>query len=502
MTETGKVALLGGGVIGSGWAARLLINGFNVAVCDPSPDAEGRARAVVEDALRAYRALTLAPVDLRGELSFTADLAEAVGGAVFVQESAPESAELKRRLLADASRLAGEDVVIASSTSGLLPSELQADCERPQRVCVGHPFNPVYLMPLVEVVGGALTSEDTRRRAAAFYGRIGMHPLVVRKEVDAFIADRLMESVWREALHLVNDGVATVDEIDQAMCHGPGLRWAFMGVFMVYRLGGGEGGMRHFLEQFGPTLRLPWARFDGPELDAGLAGKIAEQSDRQSGGRSIRELARLRDDCLVSVLQGLRTHDWAAGSVCRRYEERLYEASHRDVMGGDDDLSRPLRLHEDRVRPEWVDYNNHMTESRYLQVFGDSTDALLRYVGIDADYHGRGLSYYTAETHICHLAEISGGKPLCATTQILGVDGKRIHLFHTILGGEDGAPLATAEMVLLHVDTRAGRTCPADPAVLGRLGRIADAHAGLERPAQAGRSVSIARKSAKGGAGV
>ncbi|MDX1541620.1 MAG: L-carnitine dehydrogenase [Geminicoccaceae bacterium] len=308
------VALLGGGVIGAGWAARLVLNGHEVTVFDPDPRTERKVRAVLENAARACDKLDTLRVE-PGRLTCTADLEAAARGAGFIQESAPEREDLKRDLLARASRAAAPEVIIASSTSGLLPSRLQADMAHPERFVVGHPFNPVYLLPLVEVCGGERTSEETKQNAAAFYRSLGMHPLMLRREVDGFIADRLMEALWREALHLINDEIATADEIDQAIVYGPGLRWAFMGTFLTYRLAGGEAGMRHFMAQFGPALKLPWAHIEAPELTDELIDRIVLQSDAQAGDRSTRELERTRDDCLVAVLQALRTQGYAAGAV-------------------------------------------------------------------------------------------------------------------------------------------------------------------------------------------
>lgn len=493
MGKPAKVALLGGGLVGAGWAARLLINGVDVDVYDPDiAGAEQRMRPVLDNALRAYRKLTLSPVALKGSLRFCPEIAEAVEGAGFVQESAPESLEIKRPLLAQASRCARPDAVIASSSSGLLPSELQDGCERPERICIGHPFIPVYLMPLVEVVGGKLTSDGAKRRAAEHYRSIGMHPLIVRKEIDAFLSDRLMESVWREALHLVRDGIATADEVDQALCYGPGLRWAFMGSFLTYRVGGGAGGMRHFLEHFRPTLKLPWARFEAPEFDDELLDLIAEQSDEQAAGKSIGEIERMRDDCLVAVLQGLRSCGFAAGEVMRRYELLLSEAAHPEAWAEGSEAPAPLELHRDRARDDWVDYNGHLTESRYLQFFGDATDALLRYLGVDPAYNEAGMSYYTVETHICHLKEARAGDELRARTRVLESDAKRIRLFHEMLPAAGDDPLATAEHMMLHVDTRAGRACEARPGILRALEAVTRAHSRLARPGRAGRSISLA----------
>ena len=491
MNEIERVALLGAGVIGAGWAARFAVNGIDVSVYDPDPRASARIDGVLKDAQRATARLTLAPPVPAGRITVFADMADAVRGAEFIQENAPEREEMKRALLTEASQVAGSDVIIASSTSGLLPSRLQRGCRFPERICVGHPFNPVYLLPLVEVVGGQATSEDTKARAAAVYRTVGMHPLVLGAEIDAFIADRLLEAVWREALHLINDGVATAGEIDQAIAYGPGLRWSCMGTFLLYRLAGGEAGMRHFLEQFGPALELPWTHLEAPNLTDELIGRIVSQSDDQAEGRSIRDLERLRDDCLVSVLQGLRTQNHGAGAVLRDYEARLFSRAHRAAQDVEHDFTQPLQLHTAHVAADWVDFNNHMTESRYLQVFGDATDALLRFSGVDAAYLADGHSYYTVETHIRHLHEVAGEEPIAVSTRVLGCDEKRLHLFHRMTHTTSGAELATAEHMLLHVDTQAGRTTAAAPVVHERLRRIADAQTPLGIPDGAGRHIAM-----------
>lgn len=323
MARVNKVALLGAGVIGGGWAARLVLNGIDVALYDPDPETPRKVGAVVANAERAWRKLTTAKLPAPGRISFTSNLKAALEDAELVQESAPEREDLKRDLLDRASRAVPPDVIIASSTSGLLPSRLQAGMAAPERFVVGHPFNPVYLLPLVEVCGGEQTSEATRQRSAEFYRSLGMHPLVLPREIDGFIADRLLEALWREALHLVNDGIAPTDQIDQAIIYGPGLRWSFMGTFLAYRLAGGEAGMRHFMAQFGPTLKLPWTRLEAPELTEELIETIVAQSDAQAGDRSIRELERRRDDCLIAVLQALRAQGYAAGAVLERYEKKL-----------------------------------------------------------------------------------------------------------------------------------------------------------------------------------
>src|SRR5438445_11639332 len=207
------VGLLGGGVIGAGWAARFLLNGVDVRLFDPDPDAQRKVAEVLANARRSYERLTLAPLPREGTLAFAASPEEAAEGADLIQESAPERVELKQRLLAAAERAAPADALVCSSTSGLRPSLLQAELEHPGRFAVGHPFNPVYLLPLVEVCAGTATAPETVERAAAVYRSVGMHPLVVRTEIDGFVADRLLEALWREALWLVHDDVATVDEV-------------------------------------------------------------------------------------------------------------------------------------------------------------------------------------------------------------------------------------------------------------------------------------------------
>jgi carnitine 3-dehydrogenase / betainyl-CoA thioesterase len=482
-----KVALVGGGVIGGGWAGRLVENGFDAVVYDPHPEAERRVREVLENAERAWARLTDVP-RTRGEVSFASSLAEAVRDADVIQESAPEDEALKRRLLGEIDGHARPGALVCSSTSGLKPSLLQADMSRPERFVVGHPFNPVYLLPLVEVVPGQRTSEDTVRRAMSFYASLGMKPLRVRREIEGFVADRLLEALWREALWLVHDDVATVEEVDDAIRYGAGLRWAHMGTFLTYRIAGGEDGMRHFLAQFGPALSWPWTKLmDVPELTDDLIDKIAAQSDAQAGDLGVRELERLRDDNLVALLQALRARRYGAGDVLHEHEARLFGASAR--LAAPTDPARPLR-YETIVDPSWVDYNGHMTEARYLHVFAEATDALLRHVGLDAEYLARGASAYTVETHLRHLHEVAGLEPLEVETQVLGTDEKRLHLFHTMRRCDGGPTLATAEQMLVHVDTKAGRSSPWQEPVASRLAAAAPAHAALPVPEGVGRSIA------------
>jgi len=473
-----SVAVLGGGVIGAGWAARFVLNGCDVRLYDPAPRAGSRAMEVAVDARTAYERLTLAPLPREGELRLVDSVEEAVAGAELVQESAPERLELKRELLAEADRAAPPEALVCSSTSGLRPTELQAEMARPERFCVAHPFNPVYLLPLVELCAGDRTAPETVERAAALFRSVGMHPLVVRSEIDGFVADRLLEALWREALWLVNDGVATVEEIDDAIRYGAGLRWAFMGTFLTYRIAGGDDGMRHFLRQFGPALGWPWTHLtEVPELTEELVETIAAQSDAQAGGRSTRELEQLRDRVLVRLLQALRVEETAAGSTLAEWERGL--------------LGTAPSTAARRVPPEWVDYNGHVHESRYLQLFADATDALLRTVGIDAAYLEAGGSYFTVETHLSHLRQLEAGDRVYVTTQIVDSDEKRLHLFHVLKRDGEAEPIATAEQMLLHVDTGSGRAAPSREPVRARVAQLTQRDAALPRPERAGRSIGV-----------
>ena len=459
-------------------------------VFDPSDSAERTLNEMLSNARRAYSKMTMAPLVEPGNLLFFDSLENAVQDVDFIQESAPERLELKRSIINQIDQYASETVLICSSTSGLKPTLLQAEMKHPERFMVGHPFNPVYLLPLVEICGGEKTSEDAKLTAAEFYREVGMKPLILRKEIDAFIADRLLEAVWREGLWLIRDDVASTEELDDAIRFGFGLRWAQMGLFETYRVAGGESGVRHFISQFGPTLGLPWTKLmNVPELDEELIEKIVLQSDTQSGMYSIRELERIRDDNLVAIMQGLKLHDWGAGALLKEYEERLYQKAHSGIVSSDQDFSKPLSLFDAEVLPEWLDYNGHMTESRYLQVFGDATDALLNYIGMDEAYRSGGFSVYTVETHIRHLLEIAGGEPLTVETQLLGLDEKRLRIVHKLLHTSSGDELATGEHMLLHVDTEARCASPFGKKLYVKLEKIWLGHQNLTVPDYSGNGI-------------
>jgi carnitine 3-dehydrogenase len=323
MTERRHIGLVGGGVIGAGWAARFLLNGHDVSIFDPDPEIGRKLDAVLGNARRAYAKLFPKLTMREGALTIAKSMVQAVAEADFVQESLPEREDLKQSVLAGIDRATRSEVVISSSTSGLLPTRLQSAMARPERFVVGHPFNPVYLLPLVEICGGERTDDAAMEAATRLYAAIGMQPLRVRKEIDGFIADRLLEALWREALWLVKDGVATTEEIDDAIRFGAGLRWSFMGTFLIYRMAGGEAGMRHFLAQFGPALKLPWTKLEAPELTDDLIEAVSRQSDDQAEGASIRDLEIRRDDCLIAVLSALRAAEYGAGVTVKDHERRL-----------------------------------------------------------------------------------------------------------------------------------------------------------------------------------
>jgi len=350
----------------------------------------------------------------------------------------------------------------------------------------------VYLMPLVEICGGALTTQATKDRAGEVYDAIGMFPLRLSTEIDGFVADRMMEALWREALWMINDGVATAQEIDDAIRYGPGLRWSFMGTLLIYRIAGGEAGMRHFMAQFGPSLQWPWSKLtDVPELTDELLDTLVGQSDAQAGGATLRELEMLRDDCLVSVIQGLRTMDYGAGQVLDRYEKALFDRSSQTAV--ELDLSLPLRLHEVSVPTEWVDYNGHMNDSRYMQLSSEGGDRFLRYIGMDGAYLDSGRSFFTVESHINYVAQTKAGDHLYVTIQLISHDAKRLRLFTAMRRGDDDALVATAEHMMLHVDTTLDKASPADPTILAVLDRIAELHRTLPLPVQAGRAIGQGR---------
>ena len=459
-----KAAIIGGGVIGGGWAARFLLNGWDVAVFDPDPEAERKIGEVLDNARHALPMLYETALPAEGRLSFMDTLAEAVAGADYIQESVPERLDLKQKVYADI--LAASDAPVGSSTSGFKPSELREGLDGGARIFVAHPFNPVYLLPLAELVGA---EGDVLARAEDILTGIGMRPLRVRAEIDAHIADRFLEAVWREALWLIKDDIATTEEIDEAIRLGFGLRWAQMGLFETYRIAGGEGGMTHFVNQFGPALKWPWTKLmDVPELTPELAKKIGDQSDAQSGALSIRELEQLRDRNLVAILRALKREGSGAGTVLLEHETDL-------VAPLDDDV--PLVTVRRVVPSDWTDYNGHMNEGRYGQVFSDAADAVMIHVGADADYIASGLSYFTVETTIKYLAETHAGEDIRVETRVVIGEGKKLKLAHEMKRAADSEVLATCDQFLIHVSLETRASCVPSDAVQAAVEALAAAHA-------------------------
>ena len=468
-------AIIGGGVIGGGWAARFLLNGWNVIVSDPDPEAERKISEVLDNARRSLPALLDNSVPQEGKLTFASSLADAVKDADWIQESVPERLEIKHKVFAEIQANCRKDALIGSSTSGFKPSELQEGASNSAQIFVAHPFNPVYLLPLIELVGAA----QTCARAKATLTEIGMKPLIVRQEIDAHIADRFLEAVWREALWLIKDGVATTEEIDDAIRFGFGLRWAQMGLFETYRVAGGEAGMAHFIEQFGPCLSWPWTKLmDVPELTDELVQKIADQSDEQSGMHTIRELERIRDDNLVTILRGLKARNWGAGQTLVEHEARTKPELPSDY-------TKPLRTLERVIPIDWTDYNGHMNESRYGQVFSDAGDIVMQMIGADQAYIDSGLSYFTVENLIQFRNETHPGEKIYVNTQVLQAEGKKLRLYHD-MHRENGDLLCTCNQLLIHVSLETRRSCEPGPEMAAKMKSLHDAQTKLPKPESMG----------------
>jgi len=482
-------AIIGGGVIGGGWAARFLLNGWDVRVFDPDPEAERKIGEVLANARHAMPGLSDAPLPAEGRLSFRDSMAGAVAGAAWIQESVPERLEIKHKVFAELQAACDAGAVIGSSTSGFKPSELQEGAARPGQIVVTHPFNPVYLLPLIELVTTPANDAALIAQASGVITGLGMYPLHVKKEIDAHIADRFLEAVWREALWLVKDGIATTEEIDNAIRYGFGIRWAQMGLFETYRVAGGEAGMRHFMAQFGPALKWPWTKLmDVPDFTDELVDLIADQSDAQSGAHSIRALERIRDDNLVSMMRALKPFDWGAGALLNAHDALLKDGTPLGAtLDQIDDLSQPIPTLGRAVPVDWADYNGHMTESRYLDAFAQSTDRFMELIGCDKAYIATGGSYFTAETHIRHLAEVHVGDRIEVRTQMLLGQGKKLHLFHRMYQGD--TLLATGEHFLLHVSLETRRPAPPAPQIEAAMARIAAAQADLGYPEGAGQAI-------------
>ena len=324
MSKIKTIGLLGTGVIGAGWAARALHTGINVVASDIDPKMEDWINEAVENALPSLQSLTegitLPP---KGKLTFTTDPISMSKQVDFIQENIPEVLDIKRKSLKSIAEVTNKEIIISSSTSGFMPTELQQGMTFPERFIVGHPFNPVYLCPLVEIVGGKETSDKVKNIAKIFYESMGMHTLMLRKEVPGHISDRLQEAMWREILHALNDDIATTGELDESIVYGPGLRWSIMGMNQIYMIAGGKGGARHFIEQFGPALKWPWSHLKAPELSNEIIDRFVEGVEAQSQGKSIREMEKIRDECLVAIQKVLSKHNMGAGKTLNEFKKKI-----------------------------------------------------------------------------------------------------------------------------------------------------------------------------------
>lgn len=299
------VAIIGSGTIGASWGALFLAHGLEISVYDPSPQAERTTNDLIKGAWSGLVALGVAQAQTPPPWRFSSDLATVASMADFVQESGPERADVKRSLYADLENVLREGVIVASSTSGLVMSELQQGLKHPERFAVGHPFNPPHLIPLVEIVGGQATSQDVLTWLDVFYRRVGKAPIRLNKEVPGHLANRLQAALWREAVHAVSSGLASVEDVDTAIAKGPGLRWAVMGPHMIFNLAGGEGGLKHFIDHIGPAMEDWWRDLGAPHLTGEVSAKLIAGAAEEAAGRSQAELVRQRDKALIALIRQL-----------------------------------------------------------------------------------------------------------------------------------------------------------------------------------------------------
>ena len=298
-----KIAIIGTGVIGSGWTLRLLAKKKEIYVFEPSIK---QKKFLLDEIKRTTKSLKnfykISTISTK-KLYFKKTIREAVKDVDLIQENVPENEKIKKKIVKEISKWSKPNAIIASSSSGLLPSRIQSACKNPARFIIAHPFNPVYLLPLVEIVKGKKTKLDFLKKSEIFYRSVGMIPLIVKKEVEGYLSDRLQESMWRESLHIINENIASTDDLDKAIIHGPGLRWSLMGTFLTFHLAGGKMGMRHMLNQFGPSLKLPWTKLKAPKLTKKLSNRIIKGTKKQSKGKSIKELTTIRDNFLIDLLK-------------------------------------------------------------------------------------------------------------------------------------------------------------------------------------------------------
>ena len=300
-----KIAVIGTGVIGTGWIVRCLAHNKKVIAFDKDLKLEKKLIIEIKRAWPFVKKLfNKKKLNLKN-FKYVTSIEEAVKDADFIQECAPENYKLKINLMNNISKKAKSNAIISSSSSGLLPSRIYLKCKNPARAMIGHPFNPVYLCPGVEIVAGKKTKKRFLNKANKFYKSISMNPIMVKKELPGYLADRLQEALWREGLHIINEGYATTKDLDRAIEDGPGLRWSLMGTFLTFHLAGGKAGMKHMLKQFGPALKLPWTKLKAPNLSKKLSSRVIAGTRQQARGKSVATISNIRDEYLVN-LQKLR----------------------------------------------------------------------------------------------------------------------------------------------------------------------------------------------------
>ena len=312
MTKNKKIAIIGTGVIGAGWIIRCLAHNKIVYAFDKDLNLKKNlAREIKRTWPFVKKLFNKKTLNLKNFKYFTS-IEDTLKDADFVQECATENYSLKTKLMSSISKYSKKNAIIASSSSGLLPTRIYSKCKYPERALIGHPFNPVYLLPAIEIVPGKKTSKKFIKQAKKFYQSISMNPIMVKKELPGYLSDRLQEALWREGLHIINEGYATTKDLDRAIEDGPGLRWSLMGTFLTFHLAGGKSGMKHMLEQFGPALKLPWTKLKAPNLSRKLINRLVEGTKKQSKGKTVEKISNIRDEYLVE-LQKLR----------KKYEKKL-----------------------------------------------------------------------------------------------------------------------------------------------------------------------------------
>ena len=297
-----KIAVIGTGVIGTGWIIRCLAHNKKVIAYDKDVKLEKKLIIEIKRAWPFTKKLfNKKKLNLKN-FQYVTSIEEAVKDADFIQECAPENYAIKIKLMNVIEKYAKLNAIISSSSSGLLPTKIYSKCKNPARAMIGHPFNPVYLCPGVEIVAGKKTKKNFLNKAHKFYKSISMNPIMVKKELPGYLADRLQEALWREGLHIINEGYATTEDLDRAIEDGPGLRWSLMGTFLTFHLAGGKLGMKHMLEQFGPALKLPWTKLKAPNLSKKLINRLVEGTRKQSKRKSVAQISNIRDQYLLDLL--------------------------------------------------------------------------------------------------------------------------------------------------------------------------------------------------------